>query len=264
VISIITVLTALLLTGLAGARNAARAAECLSNQRQLMAAWTSYTIDYGQFVYGEDDGYFAKSRSAWGGVHWYPELEEVPVVRIDARRPLNPYVLDRERLDQVHVPVFKCPSDTQGKTSVNGYNAWGNESEGNVSGEATQSIYGVVGTSYSANAWMYCQPGAPRGWDSNGDPQVVTTMGPQHVAYPSRFLTIGDMAAYAAGANSAAYRRTRDIYEGWWHKYEHGQIAFLDGSARLVGMGAPQTNEYTYWVDPDRHEPGDWTHPYSP
>ena len=96
VISIIVLLIALLIPALGAAREQARQAMCLGNQRQITAASLAYTNDHdGEFPLNETAAPFAMtSRSGWVG--W-----------ADARPRFNPYLTDASAL--------YCPSggDTQ-------------------------------------------------------------------------------------------------------------------------------------------------------
>ncbi len=73
VISIITILIAMLQPSLAQSKKRARAAMCLSNQRQLMSAWHAYANDYnGKMVESwQGNGGFQTGN----GKHWYVALK---------------------------------------------------------------------------------------------------------------------------------------------------------------------------------------------
>ncbi|QDU70497.1 type II secretion system protein [Mucisphaera calidilacus] len=88
VISIIALLIGILLPALSAARNTARSAACLSNQRQLGIALVSYTIDH--------DGYFPPVRDwalLFGGVGETSRFQDgaqtgTPIDAASAPRPL--------------------------------------------------------------------------------------------------------------------------------------------------------------------------------
>ncbi len=72
VVSIIALLIALLLPALGQAKGAARTAMCLSNQRQLMTAWHTYSTDNKQEILPSWQG--NKDPRTGVGIHWYVPL----------------------------------------------------------------------------------------------------------------------------------------------------------------------------------------------
>ncbi len=87
VISIIALLIGLLLPALGMARHAARAAECLSNLRQMQIAHYTYMVDH--------DGRFIQANLAHGGVThgafdpWFVTLAQKYGTDVTARSPLD-------------------------------------------------------------------------------------------------------------------------------------------------------------------------------
>ncbi|MEO0474636.1 MAG: prepilin-type N-terminal cleavage/methylation domain-containing protein [Planctomycetota bacterium] len=73
VISIIALLIAILLPALGSARRTARASNCLSNQRQVGIAMTSYAVDNGDLLPIPVDftAFAASEFYTWGGVLYY-------------------------------------------------------------------------------------------------------------------------------------------------------------------------------------------------
>ncbi|MCC6322628.1 MAG: hypothetical protein IT438_14460 [Phycisphaerales bacterium] len=130
------------------------------------------------------------------------------------------------------------------------------------------TCFAVFGTSYEPNTWMYCEPndngfgwaGAnvpyPRFRSRNSESSVVVT--------PSRFVLLGDSPALYGGRYPRAERYARDIWSGFWHGEEKGQLSFLDGSARLEKMGAPTKPTYAFYMDSRRHSPASYKSPYVP
>ncbi len=259
VIALVAVLLSVLMPSLRGARNSARDATCLSNLRQLTAAWEVYTTDYRAFPLGSGPRYWTHIRFGWGGVHWYGEADETPrPIIVQAARPLNPYIGDGGERIETRMAVFRCPRDTGGALSVSGARTWdGVTGQTLESGDGSSTSFGVAGTSYDANEWMYCVP-QDSGFFFNGLHRpyrnFVGNHGPHNVMVaPSRFVVLGDGPASIGGRYPRQVRQNRDLWSGFWHKDEHGQLGFLDGSARLERMGAVTTSRYTYYLNPSRH-----------
>ncbi|MEQ8769437.1 MAG: prepilin-type N-terminal cleavage/methylation domain-containing protein [Phycisphaerales bacterium] len=126
VIAVVALLIAILLPALAGARSSAQAAVCLSNQRQLVTAWTGYALDHNERAMPYLDERGSTRR------YWFGE-ERTDESLVDARRGvLGPY-LAAQTGDR---SVFECPSQRDGSytrqgdladnawTSTYGYNAY--------------------------------------------------------------------------------------------------------------------------------------------
>jgi prepilin-type N-terminal cleavage/methylation domain-containing protein len=129
VIAILAVLISVLLPALSGARDAARTTRCLSNQRQLVTAWTLYAAAYADRAmplayWSAADIGTGEQRFWWGshGTATTPPDHE--------RGMLTPY------LDAALAPasVFECPNQPWGSylpqgpsraiTSTYGYNGY--------------------------------------------------------------------------------------------------------------------------------------------
>ncbi len=256
VIAIIAVLIAILLPALAKARDAARSAVCLSNLRQINSAWQLYFNDFRDFPYNSRPVDRVNSvRFAWGGVDWYGRVSnEASHALLAADRPINPYLSDSSTIE-ARALFYKCPSDrgvkySKRQTPVNWGELFGNN---NRSGEGDVTVFGQMGNSYETNEWMWCKVGASNGWQ--GDGNFVTNQGLRHVAAPtSMFVLLGDVGSMSAGRYNQAGRVSRDMIYGWWHGYERGNLAFLDGSARHEKMGAAHNGRYTFYLNPGRHD----------
>jgi prepilin-type N-terminal cleavage/methylation domain-containing protein len=131
VIAIVSLLTGLLLPSLSGARSAGRAAACLSNQRQLVAAWMLYAQDHRGLAMP-----LADEHAAGGTVYWWGQIGtsgDGGVVD-HSRGQIAPY-LDATLTER---SVFECPAQPWGTyraqpagllpaqpTSTYGYNGYG-------------------------------------------------------------------------------------------------------------------------------------------
>jgi len=103
VITIMAILAALILPVVASAREGGRRATCLSNLRQLSAAFCMYTQDYDERLPGPGNIRFV------GPVYWGQWVPGPPILCPRGARvedgALFPYVR--------HVQVYVCPSDPE-------------------------------------------------------------------------------------------------------------------------------------------------------
>lgn len=268
VIAIIAMLIGILLPALGKARRSAREAVCLSNLRQIGLGWTLYLGDYRGFPTPHGTFSSASVQFGWGGVHWYGYKEdgtpaETGVLTLSAERPVNPYIGNDQTIVESRAKIFRCPNDTSVKYARDGLPViWEGFSVGNPSGEGDRTAFGQVGTSYSANDWMYCDVGAARGWASG---RIRGDMGPQHVMVSaSRFPIVGDLGSFGSGRLSEDGRQKFNIVTGWWHGFERGPMVFLDGSVRVERMGKVVTERYSFYLDPARHPADGWTRAMGP
>jgi len=246
--SIIAVLLAILLPTLGDARQAAHDANCLSNLRQIGAAWTMYDADHDAFPWGDADHYSA--RFGWGGVHWYgfdadgdPVLpQEGPGANLlTAARPVNPY-MGRDVTTQAFARTFRCPADfgveipgaaEYGEST----DPWAEIGPGNLSGEGDETVFGKLGTSYEANVNMYRRV-------VDLDVEFGPFFGAKDVhVNPSRFVVVGDAGAMTI-AETGLYQEVS--VQGWWHGFGRGQFAYLDGSARHERVLEEPPVDYTF------------------
>jgi hypothetical protein len=187
---------------------------------------------------------------------------------VPADRPGNIYVVGTKKIE-AHAHIFQCPGDRGCSLAATGARPWDSWSADNASGENGQSCYGAIGSSYEINTWLYCKPGALTGFGINPPSQRPATyrsdLRPdQIVGSASHFVVLGDIGCMSAGRHSPEIQRVRNIFTGWWHGRDWGQLAFLDGSARRVKMGALSTSSYTFFVDATRHTLASWSRPETP
>jgi prepilin-type N-terminal cleavage/methylation domain-containing protein len=261
VIAIIALLVGILLPALSAARRSARDTQCLMNLKQIGVGWSVYMNDYDNFpVARDEDGEPEVPLYSWGGVHWYGETDdgdaEIPFHLALADRPVNPYI-GADMRQQQRAEIFSCPNDDGVRYSRTGEMVqWTDWAQGNPSEEGDLSTFGMLGTSYQANDWMYCRIGAVQG-QGYGDPppNVRFNQGPTHVAVSAdRFVLVGDTGTNYAGRYDPATRLHMNIIAGWWHGEGEGHMVYLDNSARSEFMGDVVTHAYSYYLDDTRHD----------
>jgi prepilin-type N-terminal cleavage/methylation domain-containing protein len=260
VIAVIATLVGILLPALSRARTAARSAVCLSNHRQFGVAWAAYANDFRTFPFGRDP-YSYNERFGWGGVDWYPATGVVPGLNLVAERPINSYVAPESTIE-FRCSVFKCPLDIGAHDWVSGSRNWEPLGATSTSGDPT-TCYGVAGTSYEANQWMYVKAGYWGGsvtlanYRSNQGPDDVLTS-------PSRFVLVMDIGPANWVVSEPSYRSSRNLWGEWWHGEERGVFTFLDGSARVERSGLRDCSAYSMHMIPIRDPNLAWHWPGEP
>ena len=108
VIAIIAILAALLLPALAGAKAQAWRINCVSNEKQLVTAWTMYSGDNAErlALNGGDSATTSASAHLWayGGNHGSPDTLTNRLYLVGANFALFASLLPGER-------IYKCPAD---------------------------------------------------------------------------------------------------------------------------------------------------------
>lgn len=275
-ISIIAVLIGILVPVLGKARNAAQSAVCISNLHQHGVAWMSLLEDRRFFPFERPSDLSVDARLDhrwdWGGVNWYAEDSGVSSGRyVLSSRPLNPYY-DLPRNNRRHAPVFECPADDGLKYAPSEPYFSDDDVRGLTDAADPTTVYGIRGTSYMANDWIWVKPGSRIGYgglirsnDPERQPPGFTTKNSMaSVTDPSRFILVGDAGPFEAGrmGKERFYRIYANgrAFDGswaysWWHGYQRGQMAFLDGSARAVEItpNRGSTGSYMWWMNPGKH-----------
>ncbi len=260
VIAIIALLIGILLPSLSSARRSARDTQCLMNLKQVGVGWSVYMNDYDNFPVSKDeDGEPEVPLYSWGGVHWYggdADDPNIPFHLALADRPVNPYIGADLRQEQ-RAEIFRCPNDDGVRYSQTGEMVqWVDWAHDNPSEEGDMTVFGMLGTSYQANDWMYCRIGAihGQGW-GDPPPHLRFNQGPTHVAVSAdRFVLVGDTGTNYAGRYDPMSRLRLNIIAGWWHGEDQGHMVYLDGSGRRERMGDVMTTGYCYYLDDLRHD----------
>jgi prepilin-type N-terminal cleavage/methylation domain-containing protein len=109
VIAIISILAAMLLPGLSAAKSEALRIQCVNNEKQLVTAWSIYTVDNRELLAlnGGDENMTSLAPHLWvyGGNHGDPETLTNSLYLVGANYALLAPI-------QPSIPVYKCPADT--------------------------------------------------------------------------------------------------------------------------------------------------------
>jgi len=119
VIAIIAILAAMLLPALSKARQQATGAQCVSNQKQMVLAWTMYTDDNNGALLPSVKVFIPQLNAIYdlNGGGWWPQTATV------AGTDLLTQTKNKMRLSPLcqyakNVEVFHCPGDTRWKQSM--------------------------------------------------------------------------------------------------------------------------------------------------
>ena len=108
VIAVIAILAALLLPALAGAKRQAARIQCVSNEKQLILAWTIYSVENNESLVlnGGDTATTSISPHLWvhGGNHGAPDTLTNKLYLTGANFALFAKIIPTER-------IYKCPAD---------------------------------------------------------------------------------------------------------------------------------------------------------
>jgi prepilin-type N-terminal cleavage/methylation domain-containing protein len=211
VITIMTLLLAILLPALRKARSVADRTICQGNLRQISQGWHMYlNANEGKFCQGENANALY---GGWRGID-YP----------DHPRPLNPYLgLASLPASEEDAQVFKCPCDK---------------------GYTGPMYYQDLGTSYQTNILLIGQDQIgmlPNGQLRHAINQNLRNLTQQQVDSPERVLLMGD---YGWGVQWLPHYPSGP----YWHdRNYYYSLAFLDGHVAFLHIrkGLFITDEYT-------------------
>ena len=184
VVAIIALLISILLPSLRDAREQAKIARCLANNRQLMTTTVTYFLDYNnEFPFATTDGGGAIATWFYGGKtnhdRWLSSGKNVFFMPTE-KRPFNPYLLggkiERDTMlgdgtrQRVEVEVLHCPGDRFSHQ----YLDWGTGGPNKTLQQI--SCYDDVGTTYQYNMHVF-DPGKSGSMGGNQQNTVVWPWG---------------------------------------------------------------------------------------
>lgn len=259
VVAIIGVLMGIIVPVAAKAKTSAQSMKSLSNLRQIGMGFIMYSDDHKYFPSADQrPEQWRRARWAFGGINVQQEGTDRTDPYIALDRPLNPYLGLENRTSTLSEIYLSPADDGLYYSAFPERTVWDDLGLASDSGNAFQSTYLTMGTSYFANEWMWCKPGSIVGFHSEGGPggAYTTRLGPQHVtADPWRFVVAGGAGQMDAGRYSEAELQNALIPQGFWYGPRTGHLVFLDGSARAEEMiGGADTPQYTFYVDPRKHK----------
>lgn len=285
-IAIIATLIGILLPVLIKVREHARMGRCLANNRQHAIAWILYTDEHIYFPHGEtkdrdSDGNIDREEFDsiamywdWGGVDRFENVPDTadPAqhAQFSRHRALNPYIGSETQRVTARMEIFRCPSDDGMRFGDNvPYTL--DKADNHDPFEAVEPVFDLHGNSYRSNEWIWAKIGSKQGFHQRWPDwaNMTTRNRGTDVRRPSEFVLSGDGGAILAGRWDRFWRgsvRSADshggIARGWWHGFERCNMAFFDGSARLIEMepGTADTSEYTFYFAPRMHRPWSFVH----
>jgi prepilin-type N-terminal cleavage/methylation domain-containing protein len=274
VIAIIAILMAIVTPALAGARVTARKTACQSNLRQIGLGWVMYMDAERVFPIADlpmqDVRTPSRVRWSWGGG---PTDDRAPESVRALRRPLNAYLGGTSVPGEsgVVAEVVISPGDEGIQSrSAPDQTAWAFLGLGGLE-RAREDVYTpvheVAGTSYFANEWLYCLPGATVGFltiDDNFRNAFRTRQSLRLAsAHPASLFMLApagwsDAMRYTPEEREVTGANERLIWEANWYGPQANHVAFADGSVRGDAFdGAAYGPEGTVYLRPREHrEPG--------
>ncbi len=210
VIAIIAILAALLLPALSKAKNKAQGSVCLSNQKQIILAWTMYADDNQGRLVNLHTQLNAKNETPWRWIN--PPVspvtsglnaQEILIARYNAgfeQGALGTYGKNPS--------VIHCPADPRGKqTPGNGF-VWGSLSGvDGLNGESMSAVGGITKVSQirrTAEIYVFVEENDLRGenvgsWQFNLQGTQPTFAGSKMVDAPGIFHATSSTMSYADG-----------------------------------------------------------------
>ncbi|MEO1583747.1 MAG: DUF1559 domain-containing protein [Planctomycetota bacterium] len=270
-ISIIALLMGLIVPAAAGAREAARGLSCQSNLKQIGTAWLSYEADTGAFPIAqtarEDADALRRVRWAWGGAE---ADEQSPASARSFTRPVNAYLDASGSADGgIAAEITRSPGDDGWEAPDGKRRApWPELGLGSTRRTITpdQPVHEVAGTSYFANEWLYCRPGAGIGFferDGRGRDSFAPGLGLRHAGVSTSDLILLGGAGWSDAArytDEELAAETAFIWRGFWFGEDTTHFAFADGSVRDADLqGSASGPGGSVYLRPGKHrDPGDW------
>ncbi len=178
VIAIIAILASLLLPALAKSKQEAMTATCLSNQKQLVAAWIQYANDNRDNLINMDPQSYTSTVVSWRCSDYNPNRVTIP----PNTSPLEQHILEMQAsyLEAGFWPyapnmnVIHCPADLRVNSPVGpnistaastapGYFAWGSYSgAGGLNGASGQSLFKQKDIQHSSGRFVFVEENDPR------------------------------------------------------------------------------------------------------
>lgn len=215
VIAILALLVAILIPSLKFAQDRIKQAKCASNLHQIALAGLAYAAD--------NNGYFPKPNTLQ---HPFKVGGTLPG-EDPASRPLNEYVDNNFKL-------FVCPADTVPYKPDAGAASW-----------AGTPFYQTQGTSYLYNSYVGEAAKVLDGTQRSG----LQYLKVWQIKSPSRMVFFADQDARAMVYGGSNWKRLTL----WWHSPKNQQlranVAFVDGSVRLVDIVNDDTAKYSFYND---------------
>lgn len=230
VIAVISLLMAMLLPALDGARRLGERIVCQSKLRQIALGWTLYVDDVGSFYQGPNANH---DFGGWEGVG-----------ALGLSRPLNPYVgLDPNILTREGAKLFRCPGDN-----------------GNAAGLLPHELaYDIFGNSYQTNIFVIgptrINPTAPsrvalhNAYNNRREHLKISLM--DVTTSPVLFALVGDNNWIQE------WRSPFGPPKGAWHgKPQYHNLAFLDCHVEFIKArkGMYVTPDYSILPFRDLHK----------
>ena len=221
VIAVTSVVLSIMASSLGGARRAAHAAVCLSNQRQLVSGWSMYATDYQDrampLAYTDPATIGLGDRVYWWG------SDGAATGQIDpASGFLAPYIGDA-----VGKSVYECPRQP-----------WGTYKPQGPTGEATST--------YGYNGYFLSPPYTP-GWSASIGHRPWQRVA--SIMQPASLFVFADTLLPGAPSNNALLDPPMLFVSGQWTMnfspttaFRHGEKAAIaaraDGSVSTARAGA--------------------------